>query len=343
VPTLDGVLPGLTGLRGAAVAAVVLGHVGLAQLGGSAAAAAGHVAQLGVQVFFVLSGFLITTLLSRELGATGRVSLGRFYARRALRLLPPLYVFLAVVLLLGSIGALAISRGDVVAAGLHVWNYSGAPPSAVAHTWSLNVEEHYYLVFPLLFVLLSRRQLVVTCVVVVALSPGVRSLSYAFATQRGSVENQTHNRVDALLVGCLLSLCWGSPRLQRALRFAARPLGSSVVGCALLGSVVAQLVWGPWLMMVVVYTVQALLVALLIGGLQQRGGPVRATLDSRVLVHLGVISYSVYLWQQLFTLPTMHAGWTHTVAAGLVLPVAIAELSYRAVERPLSRVRHRLR
>src|SRR2546430_2700946 len=143
---------GLDGIRALAVTAVVLYHLGA--LGGGF---------LGVDVFFVLSGYLITGLLLFEHQHTGRISLGAFYLRRARRLLPALYVLLAVVATLAVVvrpGDLAGLRHDLWAAVGYATNWwliaegssyfgAGAHPSMLTHLWSLAVEEQFYLVWPL--------------------------------------------------------------------------------------------------------------------------------------------------------------------------------------------------
>ena len=146
-------LPGLDGLRAIAVAVVVAYHLGLGWAGGGL---------LGVGIFFTLSGYLITDILVGQWRARGRINLKDFWIRRARRLLPALFVVLAVVAAWAAIaypGLLASLRGDIVAAALYVsnWWYIGqnasyfsrfGPPSPLGHLWSLAVEEQFYLVWP---------------------------------------------------------------------------------------------------------------------------------------------------------------------------------------------------
>jgi peptidoglycan/LPS O-acetylase OafA/YrhL len=153
-------IPALDGLRAVAVALVLADHGGLPGLAGGF---------LGVDIFFVLSGFLITSLLLDELGRTGRIDLGGFWIRRALRLLPALVV---MVLLVGlgreffSPEAVAGLRDDAVAAFCWVANWMfvvdktdyfsrGAPPSPLQHAWSLGVEEQYYIIWPLVLITMA--------------------------------------------------------------------------------------------------------------------------------------------------------------------------------------------
>src|SRR5919107_2026204 len=160
VPTRLAHHPALDGIRGLAVAAVLAFHGGVAVL---------HGGFLGVDAFFVLSGFLITSLLFAEHASTGRIDLRAFWARRARRLLPALLLVLAVVLPLSRWAMppeeLAALRADALAALAYVANWrlmdrgggyfaETAAPSPLQHTWSLAIEEQFYLVWPLLVVAL---------------------------------------------------------------------------------------------------------------------------------------------------------------------------------------------
>jgi peptidoglycan/LPS O-acetylase OafA/YrhL len=151
-------MPGIDGLRAVAVAAVFLYHAGVSWMPGGF---------LGVDVFFVISGYLITSLLIAEFDHSGRIALARFWAGRARRLLPALFVLLAVCLLIGATlqrGKLVGLRGDALASIFYVANWrfifehesyfaQFGRPGLLRHLWSLAVEEQFYLVWPPLFLL----------------------------------------------------------------------------------------------------------------------------------------------------------------------------------------------
>jgi peptidoglycan/LPS O-acetylase OafA/YrhL len=111
--------------------------------------------ELGVRVFFVISGYLITGLLLRELRATGKIAIGRFYFRRALRLFPAFYAFLLVVAVLEGAGVIALNPGDLRSAATYTMNYHANPSWWLIHCWSLSVEEQFYLVWPATLALLG--------------------------------------------------------------------------------------------------------------------------------------------------------------------------------------------
>lgn len=314
--------PGLDQLRGVAVLMVVLGHtIHRWGVGG-----AGHI---GVTIFFVLSGFLITRLLVEERDDTGGIALGAFYARRARRLLPALLVFLPLAVLVNL--RLHLLVAEPLAATLaYVVNYTsvhdGIRYGAFTHLWSLAVEEHFYLVWPSLVLLIGRRRLVPVCLAVIA---AVAYARYATSLLDTSLAlRATHLRVDAMLVGAVLAVAVARlPRPPKALSTGAA--GVLVVACH--GSLLVPLLgWG----FVVVELAAAVLV---LDALRWRR---RAW-----LAHIGVISYGMYLFHLPIGLWLGSRG-THEAALPvltLVLTIAVAEVSYRLIEEPIRRRGRRAR
>ena len=233
-PRKLGYQPSLDGLRAISVLAVILYHAGAKWMPGGF---------LGVEVFFVVSGFLITTLLLEERGQSGAVDMRHFWVRRARRLLPALYLLLAVV----SGAALLVYRdaagrmgGDVLAALLYVSNWwqifldesyfvqSGRPP-LLMHLWSLAVEEQFYLLFPPLFVAglakLGHRR-TRTVVLVVALASAIEmALLFDEGADTSRIYYGTDTRAAGLLVGVLLAMVW---KPWTATRPAARRAGPTL-------------------------------------------------------------------------------------------------------------------
>ena len=152
----DSRLPSLDGLRAISIFLVLLGHAGgthgLVRLD----LGIGDYAHLGVVVFFVISGFLITRLLLSEHAKKGQVSLQRFYTRRALRLFPASYTYIACITLLWLSGILHLEPRDLWHAVTYTVNYLPGRTWQVGHLWSLSVEEQFYLLFPVLLILLCR-------------------------------------------------------------------------------------------------------------------------------------------------------------------------------------------
>ncbi|MDT5160564.1 MAG: hypothetical protein QOC90_874, partial [Mycobacterium sp.] len=205
-------IPALDGIRAVAVGLVLAEHGGIPGVSGGF---------LGVDVFFVLSGFLITSLLLDELGGSGRIALAGFWIRRARRLLPALLAMVLAVVAareLFSAEATATLRDDAVAAFFWVANWAfvaqrtdyfaqGTPPSPLQHTWSLGVEEQYYLFWPLLVIavaaVVGARARWAVFALAIAGAVGSAAAAIVMASDAGvnRVYFGTDTRVQALLVG----------------------------------------------------------------------------------------------------------------------------------------------
>ncbi len=354
-PTLPH-LPALDGVRGLAVAAVLAFHGGVSFVQGGF---------LGVDAFFVLSGFLITALLLTEHRGTGRIDLRAFWARRARRLLPALLLLLAVVLPVSrwllppeELGALRI---DALAAIAYVANWrlmdrgggyfaETAAPSPLQHTWSLAIEEQFYLVWPLLVVLLllatrrmaerrRRTAVVVVCLVGAGASTATAAVLSGYAdTDR--VYYGTDTRAAALLVGCALAALIAG---RTPAAGPHRVLG----GLAALGAAVAGWLWvtadgaAPWLYRGGLLLAALAVAAVIAHAVQSTASPTARLLGLPPLALLGRISYGVYLWHwPLFgwlTAERTGLEGTRLLAVRCAATLAAATVSYLAVERPLRR------
>jgi peptidoglycan/LPS O-acetylase OafA/YrhL len=323
--------PALDGLRAIAVAMVLYNHTALPH--------SGTAGTVGVTVFFVLSGFLITRLLLEEWDTRSDISLSRFYIRRALRLMPAMVAYVAVT------AAVAVRYDErleqVLWAGLYVTNIVrtfGEYVTLTPHTWSLAMEEQFYLVWPALMIgllsvlRLSRRGLALALVAMIGLS-----LAYRYwLVESGATLQRLHNDplvvAFSLLVGCLLAVvvAWRGWRLLGGLAFTAA-LGLLLALCVMDK--------GVWVYTVMVpATTLASAVAILVVVRDGRGPRwVHAVLTWAPLRGLGRISYGLYLWhytvyyvvKQEITGPDQVAT---RVVVEVLLSVAVATLSYHLLE-----------
>ncbi|BBX64446.1 acyltransferase [Mycobacterium saskatchewanense] len=368
-------IPALDGLRAIAVALVLVGHGGIAGVTGGF---------IGVDVFFVLSGFLITSLLLDELGRTGRIDLKGFWVRRARRLLPALVLMVLTVAATRQLlpdRALTGLRDDAIAAFLWVANWrfvaqktdyftQGAPPSPLQHTWSLGVEEQYYIVWPVLLVAVTlllafrarRRRTRATVGAVrfatflIATAGALASAAVAVLLTSDATRDRvyfgTDTRAQALLIGaaaaallvrdwpslnrgwCLIGTRWGR-RVARALP----ALGVAGLAAATHFATGGAAEFRHGLLLGV--AVAAVLVVAPVA-LEQRGAVARM-LASPPLVWLGTISYGVYLWHWpiFLALNGERTGWAGLplFAARCGATVAVAAASWWLIEQPVRRWR----
>lgn len=333
-------LPGLDGIRALSIVLVLAGHA----FPFSARWYVGELANLGVRCFFVLSGFLITTLLLGEFQENGAIALGKFYARRTLRIFPAFYAFLLVLFLAERLALVpGIDASSWIHAFTYTMDYVGLKdrPWNLGHIWSLAVEEQFYLLWPTALALLRPRKGMWLAVAAILVVPIIRWSTWRFFPQyAGGIKWQFHTVCDALASGCLLAgvrhALWTRPAYRRWLTsraFIVVPIGVLLVNRIVVGR--------PQVNYLVGQTVMNLGIALCIDYvLRHHDGVVGRLLELRPVVFVGTLSYSIYLWQQLFFNPQPQA-WICRFPFNVLATLAAAWLSYTLIERPFLSLRHR--
>jgi len=302
---------------------------------------------LGVSIFFVISGFLITHLLLREMRKSGTISLKDFYIRRTFRIWPAFFFYLGIVVLLYWFHVIGIARRDVVAAGTFVFNYVphvGNP--LVAHSWSLAVEEQFYLFWPIVLLLLGSRRATWIALAFVLICPVLRLMEVLLLPASNMfivrMWEMTHTRIDTLMFGCLVALTAEQTKVQRIIdRCLALRLHWVGLVYLFYGRSFLSLFLPSSVRLAIDDSLLGLSITLLIVWLVRYAtSPVGRVFNSRVLVHLGAISYSLYLWNPIFCVP-QNKGWTGMFPANVLCSIAMAEVSYFAIEQPFLRARSR--
>ncbi|HJT76224.1 MAG TPA: acyltransferase [Gemmataceae bacterium] len=294
---------------------------------------------VGVDVFFVISGFLITLLLLREDRDFGAISPANFYRRRALRILPAYAVYLLTLAVLARIGTIHLGRADWVGALTYTVNFMRHPSWDIGHIWSLSLEEHFYLVWPLVFWLGPRwaRRLAWGCLL---LMPVVRITLWECCRGAVPIDTATCTRMDGIAAGCVLAFLAWEPRCRARITLAGRTAGW--VGAAALAALAASLTLSEVsyrFRLLFGFSLDALAISALIWVcITHDGGGVGKLLRSRPLVWLGRVSYGVYIWQQLFLNPDGE-GWMYWWPASLGFALLAAMASYWLVERPFLRLK----
>jgi peptidoglycan/LPS O-acetylase OafA/YrhL len=328
-------IPGLDGLRAIAISLVVTAHL---------RATPGFPAWLddprfydgglGVEIFFVISGFLITSLLMDEEERVGRVGLGGFYSRRALRILPAALAYLAALALIDAAGLQVVPAGDIVAALTFCRNLFG-DSFLTGHFWSLSVEEQFYLVWPVVFLVVPARLRLRVALGLFVFAPFWRTFNLdVLKPPSGLNLGRADLHYDTIVAGITLALARRHPRGEAAHAWAMEH------GAALLAATIAAL-WfleaavprGGWLSMSLR---NVLLASIVLAVVTDPGRLARALLESRPLRWVGRLSYSLYLWQQLFTYWwKVGDDWFGRFPANLAGALLVSAASYYLVERPI--------
>ncbi len=304
----------------------------------------------GVFIFFEISGFLITTLLLEEHRKRGSISLSGFYVRRCFRIFPPLYLYIGVITALGLAGRLLVRWGDVLSSAMFFHDVYGQGTWWLEHLWSISVEEQFYLVWPFLLVLClrwpGRQGLYAACVfplAVIVVSPVLRLLLLQ------SPEAEVHRvgvvslRFDFIMFGCLVALLQHTPRFEAMYREVTRV--AWLPPAVIMGSSVLSAYVGNRFDLSVGYTISGFAIAMfLLWCTRNAESVVGWVLNCRPMVKIGVLSYSIYLWQTLF----MHLGngrafawwpWIGRYPENYLGLAVAACASYYLIEQPSLRLR----
>lgn len=311
-------VPALDGLRAVAVFAVLALHASVPWARGG---------YLGVDVFFVLSGFLITRLLLEQ-----GIDLKRFYLRRAMRLYPALLLMLAAYFIIAPRVFPEYVKdplGDVLIAGLYLQDYVrslGGRVMLLGQVWSLAVEEHFYLLWPIALAALLRYYTRTKAAWIMVAAFVALLLWRVLWLAHGQTWTQVYVRFDThatgLALGCALAL-YGADRLPRWAGYA---------GVALLAIAATQYPWRGPDSLVQGITLAEIGSALLIAGIQ-RPGLLASVLSFGWLSYLGRLSYGIYLWHYpIFVYLREREQYGYTMIVGSLLTVALAALSYHTVE-----------
>ena len=320
----------------------------------------GDIGNLGVRVFFVISGSLITSLLLKEVAKTGHISLKGFYLRRTFRIFPAFYTYLAVMATLGALGIIHISPGDNLHAATYTVNFTEDRSWYIGHVWSLSVEEQFYLLFPPALMLwlgarrqgsaeatpleraeATRRRAKWVALAVIGTAPFARVFIWTYLPdQRGLIGEAFPTIADSIAFGCLFASVRGSLDVHAGYRRFVRSRWYWLVPPVIL--VLNHGAAHPRLFYAFGETLLDLLIAVTVDrAVRHPGGLSGRMLNSRLLVHLGVLSYSIYLWQQPF-LDRRSSGLLQSFPVNLIAALICAHASYYLIERPALRLRVRI-
>jgi peptidoglycan/LPS O-acetylase OafA/YrhL len=289
----------------------------------------------GVVIFFGISGYIITNLLLQEIHKTGKVDFLAFFLRRALRILPPLWLFLALSWLFAD----DLSAWQYLAVILFVTDYVNVP-AWIEHTWSLSVEEQFYLLWPWVIANLGSRRSINVALLVMLIAPLMRTICLSFNGGWG-FDTNFHLYADAIAVGCILALVQDAKEMPAPVRLLGSPW------CAVM-SVLFLAVGLPLVFHVtrivgsdvrpLALSIRALAVASIIAWAvapSSRNNLFCKFLNWGPIVHVGIISYSLYLFQQPFFTSQLKQTAIGRFPLNILIPFLLAECSFHIMERPL--------
>ncbi len=332
-------LPSLDGIRGVAIVLVLISHAELfgdTPLGEWVA----RLGDLGVKMFFVLSGFLITTLLVNEQRRTGRIAIGRFVVRRAFRIFPAAYVFMLSIILAAKLGWVTLHTADTFHALTYTIDFEAAPSWWLGHLWSLAIEEQFYIVWPVALWLARPRggaYVMIATLIVAPIVRGVMVTHYPGLTE--GIERAFITAVDGFAAGGLLAIV--RVQLERHGGYMRALRARWVMALVPLAAILNQFEHHPLAFYGLLQSLVYLTLAFCLHHSQVvPDGPSGRLLNSTQLAWLGSISYSLYLWQQPFLAPASESAFRNFPLA-VTVSVCFALLSYHLIEQPFLRLRDR--
>jgi peptidoglycan/LPS O-acetylase OafA/YrhL len=332
-------LPSLNGLRFVAVLFVVLSHAGVYSFFVDS-----------VTFFLVLSGFLFTVLLNREIESTGTINLKSFYARRTIRILPAVYVCVIFTIASKQLLGLPVAWGHAASAVTFTTNYYNAafdhPATGFSSLWSMALQEQFYLLWPMTFLLLARcgRQQVVMALATIAIMSGVwRCCGMYSGGSAAYAYNAFETRVDSLAIGCLTGLLTTSIGFRRTFSRITRTGLEPILPLA--GLYMLSLV-NETDRLATGFTYQSVLLGvLLLQLIQLHRNPLWSWLNSRVMDFLGTLAFSAYLYHHWGISLGNQVGSSIWISATVSIAgtFILAAGSYYLIERPFVAFRQRLR
>ncbi|MVT07154.1 acyltransferase family protein [Chitinophaga tropicalis] len=340
----------LDGLRAISILMVLLAHARStmpAQLGDSKAMLFLADSYLGVKIFFVISGYLITRLLIRERAQTGSIDIKHFYIRRAFRIFPIFYLYIISVLVikLFFVSAIFVDYTKLGLASVYLWNYqhlftSVPDPNGgwfFGHFWSLSMEEQFYLLWPIMFLKIPKEKLVKVVAGIIVLMPAIRVATYFLMPgSRGQIAMMLQTGGDSILIGCLGALLESNISLREKYEPYLRNnyILAGVLAFVLVINKLLLFRFPGAYDMIIGKSLLNIGIMYLIFWSVYVPSKFAGILNMKGVVFIGVLSYSLYIWQQLF-LHSNFNSWVNQFPQNLGIVFLVGYISYQFIEKPI--------
>lgn len=313
---------------------------------------------LGVRIFFVMSGYLITKLLLKEQEKNGRVNIRDFYIRRMFRIFPTFFLYIFAILLLKWTILPDIFRDYslILFAAFYLWNYkhlfihdTGAEADKgnwfMGHFWSLSMEEQFYLLWPITFVKFKRLTLIKIILVIVAIMPFLRIVTFLFLpNSRPHVSEMLHTGGDAIMIGCLAALLEQAPQFREKYFKYVENQKLIFVVMFFLFVISPVLTWylQAAYNLTVGITLNNISIMFLLFWAMYIPSKASDFLNKKFISHLGIASYSLYVWQQLF-LTDKNDLWINKFPQNILVAITVGMASHLLAEKPILKLKNRFK
>jgi peptidoglycan/LPS O-acetylase OafA/YrhL len=322
----------LDGLRAVSITFVILGHLAGTHNFPQLLDPLRWFAEFGVRIFFVISGFLITTLLLKELELTRSISLKGFYTRRIFRIFPASYAYMAAIAILGLIRSVHLKSSDLLHAATYTANYDLGRGWYLGHLWSLSVEEQFYLLWPLALKLSGRRKGLFLAIAICFVCPLFRGAEFAlFPAARSGIGERFETVADTIAIGCILA---GARDWLSSQKWYMALLASKLFILVPILTLTLNLPMRVRYEYSVAETLKNIGIALTVDWcIRFKSHPATKFLSWSPVAFLGVLSYSLYLWQQPFVNRDGSSVLTH-FPLNCLFALSAALASYYFIETP---------
>ena len=341
-------IPSLDGWRAVAIMMVILGHFMLTLEQGSVI----HtilkltaIGILGVKIFFVLSGFLITTLLIKEKIKYGRLDLKNFFIRRALRIIPVLYLYIIVVFLVNHFSSLNLSLSNFVGPLLYINNFNFLSGTWITgHTWSLAVEEQFYLIWPFIFRYIKNSLLI--CLIIILIIPFFKIVQYTNPQIENYILAPFFVPASSIFSGALVSLlCFNPNAISKLIIIKNFNFIAFIFAIIVIYSIYYLSIkglYGTLLLPLGNILTDISICYMILFSILRKDHFIFRILNSKIFIQIGVISYSLYIWQQLFIIPKGNYPVLEQYLyspLNLLLVFVTGFLSYHFFEKPFLKLK----